>query len=612
VYCTERRARDERAAIAPAAVRAAIDAATRSAEGAPATPVEVVLTGGEPTMRRDLPDLVAHAARRGARRVVVETNAAAVDVAMARALRDAGLAVARVHLAAPGDAADAVTRDPGGAARAVDGMRALRAAGVALEASTALVAPTASALPGLGPWLAEVLRAADGRAGPLDGPLWVAFPVEAPDPGVLLPPAEAARVLRALDAEARPHAITVRLRPDAALPPCLFPPVGRPTHLYSLSGPARPREGRVHVAACARCDVRDRCEGLDARTLSRFGAPPMSPIEGERARRRLALIESIPAQIARELVAPSRHVRPDGVVVPETIVRVNFHCNQACDFCFVSTHLPPPEEAAVRRAIREAARAGHRVCLSGGEPTLHPRLAEYVRLAFAEGAPGVQLQTNAVRLSDPAAVQPLVEAGLREAFVSLHASHATLSDAITGAPGTFDRTVAGLDALVAAGLEVAINFVIHRDNVHDLPAWVRLVASRWPGARASVSFVAPSTDLVPRALVPRYTDALPALREALDVANAAGVEVTSLESMCGMPLCLLPEDLVVSRPTAAIAAYEGDGEFLRVEACASCSVADRCFGVRRSYAAVHGTTEFRPIARAPRTPPGPPPHREVN
>jgi MoaA/NifB/PqqE/SkfB family radical SAM enzyme len=430
--------------------------------------------------------------------------------------------------------------------------------------------------------------------------LWVAFPVAAPDPDVLLAPAEAARVLAALDAAATAHGIPVRLRPDAPLPPCLFPPVGRPSHLYALSGTARPREGRVHPPACARCDVRDRCEGLDARSVDCHGLPAMWPVEGERARRRLAVIESVAAQVARELVAPSRHVASDGVVVPETIVRVNFHCNQACGFCFVSTHLPPPDEAAVRSAITEAARAGHRVCLSGGEPTLNPRLAEYVRLAYAEGARGVQLQTNAVRLGDRAAVDALVEAGLREAFVSLHASNSILSDAITGAPGTFERTVCGLDNLVAAGVEVTVNFVLCRDNVHDLPAWVRLLASRWPRARASVSFVAPSTDLVPRALVPRYTDAMPALREALDVANVAGIAVTSLDSMCGMPLCLLPEDVLAALPAADVADYHGDGEFVRGPACASCALSRRCFGVRRSYAAVHGTDELRSVPVDPR------------
>src|SRR5262249_19520599 len=79
---------------------------------------EVVLTGGEPTLRSDLADLVRRAADGGVR-VVLETNAALIDAARARALAEAGVDTARVQLVAWGEAADGVTRDPGGFAAAL-------------------------------------------------------------------------------------------------------------------------------------------------------------------------------------------------------------------------------------------------------------------------------------------------------------------------------------------------------------------------------------------------------------------------------------------------------------------------------------------------------------
>ena len=51
---------------------------------------EIVLTGGEPTLRSDIADLVRRAARDGAR-VVLETNGALIDAARAHALAAAGL-----------------------------------------------------------------------------------------------------------------------------------------------------------------------------------------------------------------------------------------------------------------------------------------------------------------------------------------------------------------------------------------------------------------------------------------------------------------------------------------------------------------------------------------
>ena len=156
-------------------------------------------------------------------------------------------------------------------------------------------------------------------------------------------------------------------------------------------------------------------------------------------------------------------------------------------------------------AIRNAGAKGRKITLSGGEPLLHPRITDFVRLAKSVSTLPVLLQTNAIRLANSNLAQTLAEAGLDEAFVSLHGATAEVSDVVTHAPGTFEKTVLGLDALLEAGIRTQINFVICQANLHQLSAWVTLLADRWPTAFANISFVAPSTDVVPRehALVSR-------------------------------------------------------------------------------------------------------------
>src|SRR4051794_25935729 len=85
---------------------------------------EIVLTGGEPTLRRDLPLIVQHAKRRGAA-ITLETNGALVDAARAKDLANAGLDLARVHVPLWGDEADAISRDEGGFRRTLRGLEAL-------------------------------------------------------------------------------------------------------------------------------------------------------------------------------------------------------------------------------------------------------------------------------------------------------------------------------------------------------------------------------------------------------------------------------------------------------------------------------------------------------
>jgi MoaA/NifB/PqqE/SkfB family radical SAM enzyme len=320
----------------------------------------------------------------------------------------------------------------------------------------------------------------------------------------------------------------------------------------------------------------------------------------DRVRRRLSLIHHVDDQIRRELVTVNRSYTPDGAPLLEEIVRVNFQCNQSCRFCFVSTHLPTAQEQVIREAIVSAATRGASVVLSGGEPTLNANLVEYVRLARAHSTQPVQLQTNAVLLDDPTRVRALVDAGLSLAFVSLHGSTAAVSDEVTQAPGTFVRSVVGLDHLVASGLAVVINFVICGTNAHELPALVHMIADRWKGAMLNISFVAPSTDVVPRdrEMIPRYSDVMPAVAEAVSHANARGVRVLGFESMCGIPLCMVPGDVAPFFSLEQVPPGYDGGEFFYPPACDPCGLKGRCFGVRRGYAALHGTDEIRAVPAA--------------
>jgi len=67
--------------------------------------------------------------------------------------------------------------------------------------------------------------------------------------------------------------------------------------------------------------------------------------------------------------------------------------------------------------------------------------------------------------------------------------------------------------------------------------------------------------------------------------------------MCGLPLCLVPENERAAVASKAIAPSVGAGEFVKAEACTHCAETYRCFGVRRGYAELHGTTELRAISR---------------
>ncbi len=589
VYCDRRAPSDDPAFVSGDAVRRRIDDASNDGS------VELVLSGGEPTLRSDLAALVQYARER-ASSVVLETNAALVTPQLAARLAAAGLHLARVNLSGADARLDAVTQDEGGFAATLEGARNLAAAGVAVEASVAVVRSTLPLLPGLPRAWARAL-------GPKAGGFRVGVPSVAREPSEVLPLETAALAIDALEAEARDVDLPTALSTDSPIPPCVFPRLGRMSAAFALTRGGGVRAGFKHLDTCARCEAKDRCPGFPEASLQRFGAPVHQPITDARHRRRLSLISTVAEQIERELVEPSTGRDLEGAPVDEAIVRINFRCNQACEFCFVSTHLPSASDARIEEAIATAARAGKKLVISGGEPTLNPRVVDFVRLAATLSGKAVMLQTNAVRLGDGTLARELVEAGATEAFVSLHADDAALSDGLTSAPGTFARTVKGLDALSAAGATVIINFVISQQNHARLPHFVPFVAARWPKALLNLSFVAPMTDVVPHdaRLFPRYSEVRPHLEAALRAAAELGVTVVGFESMCGLPLCQVPAATLARLPLQPVDEASGRGEFIKPDACRACALSGSCHGLRRRYAELHGTGELRAFAVRPDT-----------
>jgi hypothetical protein len=366
-----------------------------------------------------------------------------------------------------------------------------------------------------------LLGADDGLEG-----IVLSVPEVAPDASELLPYDLAVPAILSVEAAALAVGVAVRVDAITGPPPCVFParaPAARLLHALSPGGAER--AGYRRLEACARCQVADRCPGVSQVYLSRFAVPAMLPIVDERSRRRLSVISTVREQIDRELVSANRRQKMGQSPEEESTIRVNFQCNQACRFCFVSTHLPGARDAAIRAAIIDAGRQRKRITISGGEPTLNPRLIDYLRLAKQQSSGPVELQSNAIRFADSCFAQEVIDAGADEIFVSLHGSTAEISDAVTEAPGTFAKTVAGLDNLARLDVALGLNFVMCEKNYRDLPSYVRFVHERWPAAQVTLSFVAPSSDLVPmqRDLVPRYSDVLPYLRQALSLAGELGV-----------------------------------------------------------------------------------------
>src|SRR5256885_3929491 len=97
-------------------------------------------------------------------------------------------------------------------------------------------------------------------------------------------------------------------------------------------------------------------------------------------------------------------------------------------------------------------------------------------------------------------------------------------------------------------------------------------------------------------MIPRYSEALPQIAAAIAAADALGVDLGGFESMCGVPLCLVPTPLERYFSLQAVPPGFDRGEFVKAEPCQGCALEQRCYGIRRGYVELHGAGELKRVS----------------
>ena len=153
-------------------------------------------------------------------------------------------------------------------------------------------------------------------------------------------------------------------------------------------------------------------------------------------------------------------------------VRLTFDCNNHCVFCLDTLshdgQMRDPDD--VKRQILDGARKGAtRLILSGGEPTMHPRYVDFIRLGKLARYTKIQTVTNGRMFAYDPFLQKCLNAGLDEITFSVHGPNARIHDALVGVKGAFEQEVQGIRNALADGRPIInIDVVINRANVKHL------------------------------------------------------------------------------------------------------------------------------------------------
>lgn len=335
--------------------------------------------------------------------------------------------------------------------------------------------------------------------------------------------------------------------------------------------------------------------------------------------RRLHDLRGLP----RVTVVANRELRDRSQLVPEVLryatttqpavdLRVGTKCNLNCTYCLLGhedRYNRTAEDVAADLALARE-RDLEKVSFTGGEPTLHPDLLRLVGLARKMGFRQVVLVTNGLTLPIPGVLDRLLKAGVTAIGISFDTPDRDTAAALWQVDA-LDRVVAAFDAVGRhPDIPLGSIAVVTKPTLPQLPDLVRF----WADLNDRIdNLLVPNLDFVmPEEnawlhrdeLVPRLSDAAPAVQEALALARSRDLPLTYR----GFPPCLLPGDARWSydrymtifqlvRTADGIVFDRSAIDALRTKApgCRRCIHYRQCTGVSRSYANLFGLDELRPV-----------------
>jgi len=307
-------------------------------------------------------------------------------------------------------------------------------------------------------------------------------------------------------------------------------------------------------------------------------------------------------------------IGPNGIVMERLELHLTYTCPERCVFCSEEHRMQSYKPflvtwGRVATILRtHAARGVQAVHLTGGEPTIHPRFVDVLKLAKKLGM-RTSVGTIGTMLRRPSfADQALPH--LDEALFSIHGPDAATHDAIAGRTGSFDQVTDALKYAVAnkANFGAFVNTVVTQANVDALPDTVEMVQKL--GAQLIViSNTTPEghgEDRYAQLAVPieKLGEVLP------QVPERAGEAIVRF---FGVPMCLLGEHGSLSNDLhwdprvtvewqsepgrvafTGIYSWAPDRRRVHVDACKQCSQAGVCSGIFDKYAQLWPTDALTP------------------
>ncbi|MDD4530379.1 MAG: radical SAM protein [Candidatus Gracilibacteria bacterium] len=156
-------------------------------------------------------------------------------------------------------------------------------------------------------------------------------------------------------------------------------------------------------------------------------------------------------------------------------IRISSVCNNNCIFCLDNESRKGyfVEDEIIRKEIQKGFKKGYlnKAIISGGEASINPKFAEYIKFSREVGYDKIQTITNGQKFADLDFCKQVFEAGLNEVTFSIHGHNEALHDYLSGTPGVYKKAIQGILNIKKYFPKTILNMdiVVNKLNVAYLP-----------------------------------------------------------------------------------------------------------------------------------------------
>ncbi len=186
---------------------------------------------------------------------------------------------------------------------------------------------------------------------------------------------------------------------------------------------------------------------------------------------------TVPFRRKPSAAAVVAQLRGDSHAPISAMIEIADRCNEVCVHCYqVQGQKGEIATSDWKKILDELAEMGVLfLTISGGEATLRKDFLEIVAYARHKRF-AVKLFTNGLTMTAELA-QQLADLAVQEVQISLYSHRPELHDWVTRVPGSWQKTLDGAKALIAAGVAVVLKSPLMSFNASDYREFIDLVSS---------------------------------------------------------------------------------------------------------------------------------------